>query len=51
MFCEIHHFYEQIILIAIGFVIASKVSPVTILTFTCYCITKPSLYVIKLKEG
>lgn len=44
------YFYEQNALIVIGFVTASKVSLIIILTFTCYYITKPTLYVIKPKE-
>lgn len=50
MFWEMLHFYEQLILIVTGFVVASKVSPVATPTFTCYHITNPSLYVIKLRE-
>lgn len=45
------YFYEKNTLIVIGFVTASKVSLITILTFTSYYITKPTLYVIKPKEG
>lgn len=44
------HFYEQLILIVTGFVVASKVSLLATPTFTCYPFTKPRLYVIKLKE-
>lgn len=44
------HFYEQLILIVTAFVVASKVSPVAAPTFTCCRLTKPPLYVIKLKE-
>lgn len=44
------HFYEQLILIVTGFVVASKVFPAATPTFTCYRITKSRLYVIKLKE-